>query len=68
MFAEARPTRLSKQKWGAPLKAPSLKEGHTIHDAAINGGRVVYTGDFESSGLTLADFIEKRFFEPNGAS
>ena len=51
------------QKKGAKLG----KKG-PIHDAAINGGRVVYTGDFESSGLTLADFIEKRFVEPSGAS
>ena len=39
-----------------------------IHDAAINGGRVAYTDDFKSSGLTLADFIEKNFIEPNGTS
>ena len=51
------------QKKGAKLG----KKG-PIHDAAINGGRVVYTGDFKSSGLKLADFIEKRFVEPSGTS
>lgn len=39
-----------------------------INDAAINGGWVAYTDDFKSSGLTLADFIEKRFVEPNRTS
>lgn len=47
--------------------ASSGKKG-PIHDAAINGGRVAYTDDFKSSGLTLANFIEERFIEPNGTS
>lgn len=40
--------------------ASSGKKG-PIYDAAINGGRVVYLQDFQASGLTLADFIEKHF-------
>lgn len=37
-----------------------------IADAAANGGRVLYLSKFKSSGLTLADFIEMRFADPNG--
>lgn len=37
-----------------------------IHDAAINGGFVVYVQDVQSSGLALADFIEKHFAVSDG--
>ena len=33
--------------------------------AAANGGRVLYLNDFESSGLTLADYIGKYFVVPD---
>lgn len=38
-----------------------------IYDAAINGGFVVFVQDVESSGLALAEFIEKHFAVVEGA-
>lgn len=46
----------------------SKKKKGPILIAATNGGRVLYLSDFESSGLTLADYIEKHFAEPKGTS
>jgi hypothetical protein len=46
----------------------SNKKKGPILIAAANGGRVLYLSDFESSGLTLADYIEKHFAEPTGTS
>jgi len=49
------------QKKGARLG----KKG-PIHDAATNGGFVVYVQDVQSSGLALAEFIEKHFAVSDG--
>ncbi|MBK4989448.1 hypothetical protein [Pseudomonas sp. S36] len=46
--------------------APARKKG-PIYDAAINGGFVVFAQDVESSGLALADYIERKFAVVEGA-
>ena len=46
--------------------APARKKG-PIYDAAINGGFVVFVQDVESSGLALADQIERKFAVVGGA-
>ncbi|MFW0757909.1 hypothetical protein ACN1C3_24830 [Pseudomonas sp. H11T01] len=38
-----------------------------IHDAAVNGGRVLYLQDFGSSGSTLGGFIEKYLADAEAA-
>ncbi|WET07935.1 hypothetical protein P3S72_15520 [Pseudomonas sp. D3] len=47
-------------------KDASLAKKGPIHDAAINGGFVVYVQDVQASGLRLADFIQKHFVVSEG--
>lgn len=64
-----RPTRLAKNEADVSVAVSALssivitadKKPGPISDAAANGGKVIYVHELQASGLSLREFIAKRF-------